>query len=148
MQLVFRWGSRMQNLLRIPSAIPCRVSLGFYEIIFSLVLHSHDLFYRSVSEESEDIMLRIPPNNNLFILIPFLDKPSGEYLRSYPTLRNFPFLSLPNTRVFSADSLFRIFLSEFLVETSTQMNRWLLPDAQSLPWPSGTSGKLSAPQAD
>jgi hypothetical protein len=84
----------MQNLLRIPSAIPCRISLGFYEIIFSLVLHSHDLFYRSVSEESEDIMLRIPPNNNLFILIPFLDKPSGEYLRSYPTLPKFPFPQL------------------------------------------------------
>jgi hypothetical protein len=138
----------MQNLLQIPSAIPCWVSLRFYEIIFSLVLHSHDLFYRSVSEESEDIMLRIPPNNNLFIFIPFLDKPSGEYLQSYPTLLKFPFLNLPNTRVFSANSWFRILLFKFLVETSTQMNRWLLPDAQSLPWPSGTLGKLSARQAD
>jgi hypothetical protein len=62
--------------------------------------------------------------------------------------RNFPCITLPNTYVFSANTLFGIFFSEFLVETSTQMNRWLLPDAQSVLWPSGRSRNLSARQAD
>jgi hypothetical protein len=52
-------------------------------------------------------MVHIPPNNNHFILIHFLDKLAGEYLQSYPIIMKFHFPML---------SEYSYFLSKLVVQ--------------------------------
>jgi hypothetical protein len=92
--------------------------------------------------EFRDLILWISPQEYLHLIL-FLASLQVNGLGDPHVHESFPFLGFAML-TFTKSLWHRIFLSEFMVETATQVSSWLLADAEPLLWTSVSVGKLPA----